>query len=86
MLSEVICALMMAKCSQKTSSYDYIDDLNKRHPMIFSINCFLSLHIIAASQTMRLEACAYYTHLNLSCQTFREAASHIIVLTIIPPV
>ncbi len=54
--------------------------------MIFPNNGFLSRHIIAESQTKRLEACAYYTHLKLSCQTLREAVSHITVLSIIPPI
>jgi len=54
--------------------------------MIFLNNGFLSRYIIADSRTKRLEACAYFTHLKLSCQALREADSHIIVLSIIPPV
>ena len=52
--------------------------------MIFPKCGFLPRHIVADSQTKRLEACAYYTHLKLSCQTLREADSHITVLSIIP--
>ena len=69
---------------------DVIYQLQKRleetTPMIFSDNGFLSRHIIADSQTTRLEDCAYFTHLKLSCQDLREAVSHITVLSIIPPV
>jgi hypothetical protein len=52
--------------------------------MIFPNNGFLSRHIIADSQTKRLNTPAYYTHLKLSCQPLRESASHITVLSIIP--
>jgi hypothetical protein len=52
--------------------------------MIFPDSHLLPLHIFADSQTEWLKASVYCTHLKLSCQTLREAASHIIVLSIIP--
>ena len=54
--------------------------------MIFPNNGFLSWYILTDSQTERLKASDYYTHMKLSCQPICLTASYIIVLSIIPPV
>jgi hypothetical protein len=54
--------------------------------MIFFNNGFLSLHIIAASQTGEHKPLDYFTHMKLACQPICLTASYIIVLSIIPPV
>lgn len=54
--------------------------------MIFFNNGFLSLHIIDNLQTELLKASDYYTHMKLACQPICQTASHIFVLSIIPPV
>jgi len=52
--------------------------------MFFSNDGFLYRHKIADSQTERLKALYYNTHMKLLCQPLRKAASYIIVLSIIP--
>ena len=54
--------------------------------MILFNNGFLSLHEITDSQTELLIASGYFTHMKLACQPICQTASHIIVLSIIPPV
>ena len=52
-------------------------DFYKKRIYIPEGNCWL--------HTNQLKASNYYAHLKQSCQPAREAASHIIVLSIIPP-
>ena len=52
--------------------------------MIISDSHLFCRHKTADSQTKQPKALGYYTHLKLSCQPLREAASHIRVLSIIP--
>ena len=54
------------------------------YPIKFPEKRLLSRYIFADSQSERLKAPDYYTHLKLVCQSLLQAASYIFVLSIIP--
>jgi hypothetical protein len=80
----VTCVLRMINRPKLMSSLVYKIVLRQINLMILPEIGLFRRHKIADLQTKQLKALLYYTHLKLSCQHLREAASHIIVLSIIP--
>jgi hypothetical protein len=66
-------------------SRNYKNALMPSGLMIIPNKEFLTRYMVADLKINQLPAPNYFTHLKLSCQPIREAASHTFVLSIIPP-